>query len=34
MRLKTSFPHPSREIENTFIPLADGVKQAARILDF
>ncbi len=31
MQIKTSFPHPTREIENTFIPLADGTKLAARI---
>lgn len=31
MRIKTDFPHPIREIENTWIPLADGTRLAARI---
>ena len=31
MQIKTSFPHPIREIENIFIRLADGTKLAARI---
>jgi putative CocE/NonD family hydrolase len=29
--IKTDFPHAVREIENTFIPLADGTRLAARI---
>jgi hypothetical protein len=31
MRIVDKFPRPLREIENTFIPLADGTKLAARI---
>lgn len=31
MRTRTDFPHPVREIENTWIPLADGTRLAARI---
>jgi uncharacterized protein len=31
MKIKTEFPHPIREIENTWIPLADGTRLAARI---
>lgn len=31
MGIKTDFPHPIREIENTWIPLADGTRLAARI---
>ena len=30
-RIKTDFPHAVREIENTWIPLADGTRLAARI---
>jgi putative CocE/NonD family hydrolase len=30
-RIKTDFPHPVREIENTWIPLSDGTRLAARI---
>ena len=30
-RIKTDFPHPIREIENTWIPLSDGARLAARI---
>ncbi len=30
-RERTRFPHPVREIENLFIPLADGCRLAARI---
>jgi len=30
-RIKTDFPHQVREIENTWIPLADGTRLAARI---
>lgn len=30
-RIKTEFPHAIREIENTWIPLADGTRLAARI---
>lgn len=30
-RIKTDFPHAIREIENTWIPLADGTRLAARI---
>ena len=30
-RVKTEFPHAIREIENTWIPLADGSRLAARI---
>jgi len=29
--IRTSFPHPITEIENTFIPLADGARLAARM---
>ena len=31
MRLRTDFPHRVRVIENTWIPMADGVRLAARI---
>lgn len=31
MRIKSDFPRPIREIENTWIPLADGTRLAARI---
>ncbi len=31
MQIQTSFPHPIREIENAWIPLADGSRLAARI---
>lgn len=31
MQIKTDFPHHIREIENTWIPLADGTRLAARI---
>ena len=31
MHIKQDFPHPIREIENTWIPLADGTRLAARI---
>jgi hypothetical protein len=31
MRYRTAFPHPITEIENTWIPLADGTRLAARI---
>lgn len=31
MHIKTTFPHPIREIENSWIPLADGTRLAARI---
>jgi putative CocE/NonD family hydrolase len=31
MKIKTSFPRPVTEIENTFIPMPDGAKLAARI---
>ncbi len=31
MQIKTDFPHPIREIENTWITLADGTRLAARI---
>jgi hypothetical protein len=31
MRVKTDFPRPIREIENTWIPLADGTRLAARL---
>ncbi|HLF29780.1 MAG TPA: CocE/NonD family hydrolase, partial [Xanthomonadales bacterium] len=30
-RVKTEFPYPIREIENSWIPLADGTRLAARI---
>lgn len=30
-RINTDFPHPIREIENTWIPLSDGARLAARI---
>lgn len=29
--MRTDFPHPVREIENTWIPLSDGIRLAARI---
>ena len=31
MKVVENFPHPVREIENLFIPLADGCRLAARI---
>ena len=31
MQIRTEFPRPTRTIANTFIPLADGTKLAARI---
>ena len=31
MRVKTTFPHSIREIENIWIPMSDGVRLAARI---
>ena len=31
MQIKTEFPRPIREIANTWIPMSDGVKLAARI---
>ncbi len=31
MNIKTQFPHPIREIENAWVPLADGTRLAARI---
>lgn len=31
MKFKVEFPHPIREIENTWIPLSDGTHLAARI---
>jgi hypothetical protein len=31
MRVKTEFPRPIREIENTWIPMSDGARLAARI---
>ncbi|MEJ2699936.1 MAG: CocE/NonD family hydrolase, partial [Desulfuromonadales bacterium] len=31
MKIVESFPHPVREIENTWIPMPDGVRLAARI---
>ncbi|MCA9922419.1 MAG: acetylxylan esterase, partial [Anaerolineales bacterium] len=31
MKIKTDFPYRIREIENTWIPLADGTRLAARI---
>jgi hypothetical protein len=31
MKIKTDFPHPIREIENTWIPMSDGTRLAARI---
>ncbi|MEZ4619897.1 MAG: CocE/NonD family hydrolase [Caldilineaceae bacterium] len=31
MQIKTTFPHAIREIENCWIPLADGTRLAARI---
>lgn len=31
MTIKTDFPYPIREIENTWIPLSDGTRLAARI---
>ncbi len=31
MQIRTDFPHKIREIENTWIPLADGTRLAARI---
>ena len=31
MKIKTEFPRPIREIENTWIPLSDGTRLAARI---
>jgi len=31
MTTRTSFPHPIREIENLWIPLADGTRLAARL---
>ena len=31
MRVRTDFPYPIREIENTWIPLSDGTRLAARI---
>ncbi|MGB5059511.1 MAG: CocE/NonD family hydrolase, partial [Candidatus Promineifilaceae bacterium] len=30
-QIKRTFPHPIREIENTWIPLPDGTRLAARI---
>ena len=30
-RIKTDFPYAIREIENTWIPLTDGTRLAARI---
>ena len=29
--MRTDFPHPIRELENTWIPLSDGIRLAARI---
>src|SRR6476469_1566301 len=31
MRVRTEFPRPTRTIANTFIPLADGTRLAARL---
>ena len=31
IHIVTTFPRPVREIENIFIPLADGIQLAARI---
>ena len=31
MQIRTEFPHPVRLIENSWIPLADGIRLAARI---
>ena len=31
IHIRTEFPHPIREIENIWIPLADGTQIAARI---